>query len=181
MTTTTILTTDGAYFDFLAPDPTVITLNAVARGLANICRFGGQCRSFYSVAEHSVHVSHAVPPEHARWALLHDAAEAFIGDMVKPLKMMLGDYQAVEERVEAAVAEAFGLDGPMPEAVKAADRAMLRVEQQAVMGNRDDWAWTEEWDIARFGRMPVVAGFLPDRAYRLFVGRAQDIGLPVFG
>lgn len=166
----TILTTDGRYFDFTDPDPAAITLNAIARGLANTCRFGGQCRSFYSVAEHSIWVSRLVPPHLAVHGLLHDAAEAFIGDMPKPLKEMLPDYKRVEAQVEAVLFAQFGFISLPPE-VKQIDRVMLATEQRQIMNNRDRWVGTDE------PAEIVLECLLPEQAYRAFMCRALELEL----
>src|SRR5262245_14828098 len=74
----TIMLYSGAWFDFLAPSESAFTIEDIAHGLSNICRYSGQCKRFYSVAEHSLLVSEVAEGfEFA--ALLHDAAEAFIG------------------------------------------------------------------------------------------------------
>lgn len=166
----TILTADGFYFDYEAPDSDTITMNAIARGLANTCRFAGQCRRFYSVAEHSIWVSNIVPPELAFVGLMHDAAEAFIGDMPKPLKEMLPDYQEVERRIELAVLGAFNI-GPLPPEIKKADRIMLATEQRALMDNRDNWKWTD-------GVQPLdvrLECMSPDEAYLAFYTRGMEL------
>jgi hypothetical protein len=132
----------GTYFDYLDPEGSEFTIEDVAHALSNICRFGGHSNFHYSVAQHSFLASHIVKPEYAYDALMHDAPEAFIGDMLKPLKIMLPDYRAVENKVEAAVFRRFGVTNPLPEAVKLADLQMLVAEQAQVMGAQDD-----HWDL----------------------------------
>lgn len=95
----TIRVRSGLYFDLLDPQPDQFTLSDIAGALSKICRFGGQIDYFYSVAEHSVHCfdqadRDGASPAVCRLALFHDAAEAFIGDVVKPLKVMLPEYAA---------------------------------------------------------------------------------------
>jgi hypothetical protein len=139
----TILLQGGTYFDFLDPQGSVFSIEDIAHGLSLTCRFAGQCREFYSVAEHSIYVSQIVPPEHAFDALMHDAAEAFLGDVSRPLKSLLPDYKAIEKRVERAVAAAYGVTNPLPQAIKDADMRMLLTEQRQLMPNRDRWPCTD--------------------------------------
>jgi hypothetical protein len=134
-----ILTASGFYFDLAAPESAPVDVVDIAHALAHQCRFTGHVRRFYSVAEHSIHCSYLVPPEDALAALLHDAAEAYIGDVSKPLKSMLPDYQALEKRVESAVFAHFGLPAVLPESVKRADLMMLCMEQWDAMVNIDNW------------------------------------------
>jgi hypothetical protein len=138
----TILLQSGNYFDFLAPAESAFTIEDIAHGLSMTCRFAGQSARFYSVAEHSIYVSLLVPPEDALAALLHDAAEAFIGDVSKPLKTLLPAYKEIEERIEAVIFGRFGIALPLPATVKDADIVMLATEQAHVMRNRDDWDYT---------------------------------------
>lgn len=136
-----ILLFSGSYFDFEAPQTSEFTIEDIAHGLSMVCRFAGQCSRFYSVAQHSVHLSEIVPPEHAFQGLMHDAPEAFVGDVAKPLKMMLPDYGIIEKRVEAAVFERFNVSMPLHPAIKEADVLMLVTEQHQLMKNRDDWEY----------------------------------------
>lgn len=168
-----ILTADGEYFNFLDPDPKHFTLNAIAQGLSNTCRFAGQCKTFYSVAEHSVHVSRLVPPEFALHALLHDAAEAFIGDVPTPLKRLLPDFQKIERNIEAALFRHFGLPETLPKEVKQADRQMLEVERRPLFDRHDPWDDSEGLEL------PTVwmEMYGPAQARAMFLGRACELGL----
>lgn len=129
----------GALFDLLDPEGSDFTLYDIAHGLGRVCRFAGQTNRFYTVAEHCVHVSRLVGVEDAtlaRAALLHDGAEAFIGDVTRPLKALLPDYKAVEARVELAIANRF-LDGRIDlfahPLIKTFDTAMCLIEARNLM------------------------------------------------
>jgi hypothetical protein len=137
----TILLHSGAYFDLLDPWNSAFTIEDIAHGLSNTCRYAGQCSAFYSVAEHSWHTSYFVPGPWKLAALMHDAAEAFIGDVTRPLKSLLPDYKRIERNVEDAIAIRFGIAGMDAPEVKSADLAMLAAEQAEIMpAHADGWA-----------------------------------------
>lgn len=122
----------GPLFDVLNPDPSLINIDDIALALSNTPRFGGHTSSFYSVAQHSVLVSYLVPPEQALAALLHDCPEAYLLDMVTPIKSQLPDYKAVYAEVERACKAAFGVEWDTP-AIHYADRVALATEKRDLM------------------------------------------------
>lgn len=123
----------GMQFWPFDPRPEDINLIAMAHALGNTCRYNGQCNHFYSVAEHSVLVSENVPEEDALWSLMHDASEAYIGDIIRPIKPHVLAFQEIEAGIMAAVCQRFGLPPEMPASVKHADTAILADEQPVLM------------------------------------------------
>lgn len=170
-----ILTLAGTYFDFNAPEKFDFDINVIAHSLSNICRFTGQVREFYSVAQHSVIVSHLVAPEFALVALMHDMAESVLGDVSSPLKSMLSEYRAIENRVEAAMAAYFGLPFPFPSEVKDADMVALATEKRDLMHAPEI---LEVWNmIENVHPSPLkIIPMPPAEARALFLGRWDELG-----
>lgn len=142
-----IETFTGKRFHLLAPQPDEIDIVDIAHGLSNLCRFTGHTRDFYSVAQHSFLVSHQVPAELALTALLHDATEAYISDLSRPLKHFTpvgAAYQEIEERIAKTIAEKFGTVHPLPSEVQHADHQLLYAEKEQLMSsaNANGWAKT---------------------------------------
>ena len=146
----TILTAGGRFVDLLDPRPETIHLDDIAHGLALTCRFVGQCRGFYSVAEHSVRVSRVCDPLDALWGLLHDADEAYLPDLPRPLKGHVPDFSAIKARMTAAVVERFdlarrtlsGTTTEEPLSVIRADGTLLATEGRDLMP--PGWAY---WNL----------------------------------
>lgn len=137
-----ILTGRGHIFHFLRPGANVVDIEDIADALSKICRFTGHTSSFYSVAQHSVLVASVLAglPAKVRLAgLLHDAAEAYVGDVSLPLKQLLPDYKEIERGVEHAVAAALGFEYPYPPAVKTADTILLATERRDLMPASEPW------------------------------------------
>ncbi|SRR5260221_557774 len=105
-----------------------IHLGDIAHALSNLCRFGGHLRHFYSVAEHSVHICRAAPESLKRVALFHDASEAYLVDMPRPIKAMLPEYKNIEAGLEKCIAKRFDLSFPWPRKIKELDNAILLTE-----------------------------------------------------
>lgn len=169
----TILTVSGLSFDLLTPYADLIKIEDIAHALSHICRFTGHTRGFYSVAEHSVHVSNLVPPEFALEALLHDATEAYIGDVSSPLKALLPDYRAIEAKLDAAVRIRFDLPQEQSPIVKHADLRMLATERADLMPfSTENWVLLDHVQAAPFTVFPPM---LPAAAYNIFMQRFMDL------
>lgn len=143
----------GKQFYPLDPRPEDINIVDIAHALTNICRYGGHAKHHYSVAQHSVYVSWLVEkrePKHAFWALMHDAAEAYVGDMVRPLKetMEMEVYRRAEAGVMIAVCKRFGMDPTEPEIVKEIDKRICVSEAQKLCHHPEMvWKWSKEAGI----------------------------------
>lgn len=124
----------GRQFFPMDPRPEDIATADIARALSMQCRYNGHTSAAYSVAEHSVLISTAVCPEHALAGLLHDATEAYLGDMVKPLKRHISQYMEIEQRLWEVIAATYGVPTELPECVKQADVRILVDERAALLG-----------------------------------------------
>jgi hypothetical protein len=115
----------------------------IAHALSNICRFNGHCRAFYSVAQHSALVASVLPPELAFVGLMHDATEAYCGDMIRPIKRAMPAYGEMEDQIWTVIAARFGLPEVLPPEVKEADTRMLQTERRDLLAPHT-WAWMED-------------------------------------
>ncbi|MCW5830179.1 MAG: metal-dependent phosphohydrolase [Deltaproteobacteria bacterium] len=173
-----IMTRSGRFIRFDDPDPDTIDIGDIAHGLSHLCRFAGHTREFYSVAEHSVYVANLCPPELQLRGLLHDAAEAYVVDLPKPLKRIIPEYREIERKVMAAVCQRFGLPEEEPATVKRADLIMLVTEARDLCGP----GW-EEWGIRQAPLPERLAQPLhPELARTLFLEKFRSLagsGTPV--
>jgi hypothetical protein len=138
-----ILTFTGRRFWPLQPVAGDVAIVDIAHALANLCRYTGHVRKFYSVAQHSVLVSRIVPPEYALEGLLHDASEAYLADIASPVKRQLPWYKEHEVRLEGVIAYALGTRYPNPKAVKEADVVLYATERRDLMPPSTEGGWPQ--------------------------------------
>lgn len=163
-------TATGGVFWPMDPRASEVKIEDIAHALSNMCRYAGHCREFYSVAQRSVLVSRALPPELRAWGLLHDASEAYLVDVPRPVKTYLAGYREAEEAVERAVAEAFSLSWPMPPEVKRVDNAILADEAAQIMGERP-----RDWFLPEAPLGIAIEPWSPQTAKRLFLEEFYQI------
>lgn len=135
-----IQTYTGKQFFLINPRPEDVDIYDIAHHLSQLCRFVGACTRFYSVAQHSIILSHRVPEEFALWGLMHDASEAYIGDLSSPVKKDMFLFKEMERKILRVIAGCFGLKWPVPQAIKEADLRMRATERRDVM-RRTYWDW----------------------------------------
>lgn len=170
---TRIMTFSGSLVDPFDLWPSHVSVEDIAHALGMLCRFNGHTREFYSVAEHSINVSNIVEPQHALWALLHDASEAYLTDVPTPLKRSgaFAVYREVEADVMRSVCIRFGLPIEMPESVKVADEIMCATEARDLMPS-GEYAWV-------FKQAPletrIFQPLTPDAAKRAFLYRFEEL------
>ncbi len=175
-----IQTYTGKKFYPFNPRAEDIYIEDIAHALSLICRFGGHCREFYSVAQHSVLVSELVVDNRAtekydglaKYALLHDAAEAYLGDIPSPIKTEedvdreINMLQMIERKF--GLTERVVLDGVKIEAM---DKYALALEKTALMLSGLEWPGVETIDPSCI----TIGALLPDEAEKLFLNRFYEL------
>jgi hypothetical protein len=171
---TTFWTSTGIVVDVLEADPSKISIFDIAASLSRQCRFAGHLApgvEHYSVAQHSILVARLCPSELALIGLLHDATEAYLQDIIRPLKHALGPiYQRLEEDWAMAIARAFGLPlrslSELPPVVKAADQLALQIERRTVANVRGElFAEPLEFPAAWAAYGDVTEKRIPERLH----------------
>ena len=157
----------------LDPRPEEVNIVDIAHSLAMQCRYAGHVDRFYSVAEHSVHVSRVVPFKHALVGLLHDAPEAYLVDVPRPVKRHLTNYKNIEELNWKCIVACFGLDPVMPACVHEADAALLFAEKAALMkpSPLPGWGMGDDAEPAQV----AIEGWLPARGKKEFLQRFWEL------
>ena len=174
-----IQTAHGGRYQPLNPDPDSITLQDVAHSLSQICRYIGHSKFFYSVAQHCVLMARALRNEGheamiIRTALMHDAHEAYVGDVPGPHKAAIrasgGGYDEIEALAWRAVAKRFRLPLALPDKIRDADLRMLVTEANQIMlgGMRGGG-----WPIATPFEGLRISSWIPERARLEFLAEAR--------
>lgn len=174
-----IETSSGRRVELLDPKAESICILDIAHSLARIGRFNGHCTDFYSVAQHSVLVSNLLAEtDREKEGLLHDAAEAYIGDVVSPLKSVLPEYLVIERRFEKLIARIFRLEYTLSTGwdsdVKEADLTALFIEKKVLLPHSGYWphlaaSVKDVKDFEYFTPLP------PEKAEDLFMKRYKEL------
>lgn len=165
-----IQTFTGKQFWPLNPRHQDIDIRDIAHALSMKCRYSGHTKFFYSVAEHSVLVSHFVPPDLALWGLLHDASEAYLPDVPRPIKRHLVGFKEMEDRIMREVCVLLGMEWPEPPEVKRIDTAILADEMRQVMGPPP-----VDWELPESELGAIISGDAPATIEGIFLRRFWDL------
>ena len=173
-----ICTYTGKKFNYLDVKPEDICIEDIAHGLSNLCRYFGQCKRFYSVAEHCVKLSQAnLLSGDPKARLLHDAVEAYIGDVARPLKVLLPEYNKIEARIQKVIEEKYNVDFST---VKIGDTRILEVEATNIMDANFFKIHNDESDysLMRISSSGVeIECWPPFSAEKMFLQRAFELGV----
>ena len=170
--TAVLLTFSGRTVDLEAPDFSRFDIEDIARPLAYQCRFVGNTRAFYSVAQHCILASELIPPQYAYDALMHDSEEAFTGDWPTPWKIRIGRdrIDAAVGPIKRALASRFGFTYPASKWIKLADQRALATELRDLCApHRLNWR-----DLPPPAAEPIRP-LSPDQALAAFLGRYGEL------
>lgn len=175
-----IRTFSGRKFWPLDPRPEDVCIEDIAHALSNNCRWGGHAHRFYSVAQHSLFVAHWLPTLEA---LMHDASEAYILDMPRPIKRQMPEYSAIEDNLMKCIAERFDFPYPFPKQVKAADDFALYYEKSQLFPNSNPQEVLSDAAVDFFfekqilpeDEMRYLTSFIPLEAEKQFLARFSDL------
>ncbi len=170
----------GRYINLLDPQEDQFTFGDISSGLSKICRFGGQCRTFYTVAEHSVLCyqqarDDGLSKDIQIALLMHDATEAFLGDCVKPLKNVMPVYCEIEKKMEGVIAHKFNIDfDRYHNEIKKIDLEMVIAEKNQFF-DRDEYLWQGESGVREISFLPFF--WTHNMADYYFTNIAKQIGI----
>lgn len=162
----------GVKFYPLNPHIEDINITDIAHALSLTCRYGGHCKFHYSVAQHSVLCASVAEPADRFAALMHDASEAYLSDIIRPFKHKLPEYQEAEARMMKIIAEKYGFEYPMSSRIKEIDNRMLLTEKLQLMKTSD--LWSVEKNFHPYKNV-VIEPMHPLEAEKIFIETFLDI------
>jgi 5'-deoxynucleotidase YfbR-like HD superfamily hydrolase len=172
-----IQTYTGQKFYPLDPRPEEINIEDIAHSLSLQCRFAGHTKFHYSVAQHSIHVASVLDRPYRAHGLLHDATEAYMVDLPRPIKKYseIGNlYVEVEIKLWQAIADRFSISAAIPSAVHEADSRMCVTEKRDVMPNNGP-----EWERHKLGEPYdfTIVEYHPEHVEKVFLKTFKGLGL----
>lgn len=169
----------GNKFYFLEPEKSHISSRDITHSLSNLCRYTGHCIRPYTVAEHCILLSYNVPDKYKQWALLHDAAEAYIGDISGPLKQTIKLVSPIisnlEERILKHIANQLDLEWPISQEVIDADHSILYIEQKYIFSTNIPWEGYSTKGLITDKITPLF--YTPYEAEAVFEQRWKELGI----
>jgi len=155
---TWLQTSTGRRVSVLNPKPEEIFIEDIAAAIAKQCRFNGHCKSFYSVAQHCVEGAWIAEDYYkdnklAKEFLLHDATEAYVGDIIRPVKVHLPEYNEIENRFTKAISKRFGVPIEMTKECKYIDDVMVTWEKRDLLPNAELWPSLPDIEYFNFRKL----------------------------
>lgn len=163
----------GGMFWLLDPRPEEVFIEDIAHALSLICRYNGHIKGFYSVAQHSILVSQNCNRDYALHGLLHDAAEAYVGDLISPIKRLLPNYKVIEEKIITAIYKKYSIKitKKCQQEIKYWDNALLATEVRDLIPHKYlNWKFE-----APPLESPIKKLWGPKTAERLFLKRFKEL------
>ncbi len=168
-----IHTYKGHKFYAYDPHPDDIDIEDIAHALSLTCRYSGHCKHFYSVAQHCLLIAELAPKEYKLEALLHDAAEAYLTDIPRPIKYMLNGtdnrFSKLENKINAVIARKYGALEKLPEEIKELDYNIVADEALALFDPTPDWSkWYESLGVPAWKFVQINQHTVEDQYLYLF-------------
>jgi len=158
------------HFHFLSPAPEEIDIRDIAHALAMTCRYGGHCNRFYSVAEHSVRMSYLVDERSRLSALLHDAEEAYLPDIPRPIKNRMPEAKEIYLALEEAILSKFDAFGADWKLIKEMDNRLLLTEAEKLGVYNKEWV-----ELGELVETPLPLGWSWQEAEEKYLRRFEEL------
>lgn len=170
-------TFSGQKFPLHEIDPAKLLIEDIAHALAFQCRYGGHAKIFYPVAYHCVLASQVAPEGFEYTTLMHDASEAYLVDIPRPIKKLLPGYYEIENMLMAKIAEKFEFSWPLPPEVTYIDNAILSDEHEQVVSPMPGIT-AAEWGAPHPKLGVNIVEVSPRQAEQMFLDRFFEIAPP---